>query len=216
MLTIFTTGLLTGLALIAAIGAQGAFVLRQGIRGEHIGTVVGLCILFDVALISLGIGGVGAFISSNAALLGALKYGGASYLLYYAYTSFRSAMNPQGLNALSASGGSSGATGALVGETPGRSRGSVAIATAAITLLNPHVYLDAVLMLGNLGNQFPGSGRWMFGAGALLASVIWFCSIGFGAKRMAPFLAKESVWRGVDLGVGLLMIGIAGKLVFGH
>lgn len=203
VLATFTTGLLTGLALIAAVGAQAAFVLRQGIRREYIGTVVMLCIAFDVLLIGVGVAGVGAFISSNEGLLTAMKYGGALYLLAYAYSSFRSALKATGgLNASSA-------------QESGRSRMAVVTATAAITFLNPHVYLDTMLMLGNLANQYPGAGRWIFGAGALGASIIWFLGLGFGAKRLAPYLATQSVWRGIDAVVGVLMLGIAGTLVFG-
>ncbi len=198
------TGMVTGLALIAAVGAQAAFVLRQGIRREHIGTVVGLCIAFDVALIGVGVAGVGAFIADNDNLLSVLTYGGAAYLLAYAYGSFRSAMKPTG----------NGVTAAVPGETD-RSRMSIIAATAAITFLNPHVYLDTVLMLGNLANQYPGAGRWAYGAGALGASVIWFVSIGFGAKRLAPYLSSRKVWRGIDAAVGCLMIVIAGTLVAG-
>lgn len=194
---------MTGLALIAAVGAQAAFVLRQGIRREYTGTVVGLCIVFDVLLIGVGVAGVGAFIASNQDLLAVLKYGGAAYLLVYAYGSFRSAVKATG-------GGM-----AEGGPEAGRSRGSIVAATAAITFLNPHVYLDTVLMLGNLANQYPGTGRWAFGGGALAASVVWFCSIGFGAKRLAPYLAKASVWRAIDIAVGVLMLAIAGSLVFG-
>lgn len=203
VLATFTTGLLTGLALIAAVGAQAAFVLRQGIRREYIGTVVMLCIASDVLLIGVGVAGVGAFISSNEGLLTAMKYGGALYLVAYAYGSFRSALRSTG-----------GINAANVSES-GRSRMAVVAATLAITFLNPHVYLDTVLMLGNLANQYPGAGRWEFGAGALGASVIWFLGLGFGAKRLAPYLAKQSVWRGVDAAVGVLMLGIASTLVFG-
>ena len=208
--SIFMTGVLTGLALIAAIGAQAAFVLRQGIRREYIGTVVALCIIFDCFLITVGVAGVGAFVSGNDILLATLKYGGAAYLLVFAAQSFRSALNPRGIEAVAGNVGVSGAV------DSGRSRMAVVTATAAITFLNPHVYLDSVLMLGNIANQYPGMGRWAFGGGAIMASVIWFLGIGFGAKKMAPYLAKPYVWRGIDIAVGGIMVGIAGMLVFTH
>lgn len=212
MLSIFTTGLVTGLALIAAVGAQAAFVLRQGIRREHTGLVVGICILADVFLIAVGIGGVGAFISGNDTLLATLTYGGAAYLLFYAYTSFRSALKPSAIGALN------GVHGQQAGQVAneGRTASAVALSTLAITFLNPHVYLDTVLMLGNIAHQFEGDGPWIFGAGAIVASVLWFLGIGFGAKKMAPILARPRVWQGIDLAVGALMVAIAAKLVFSH
>lgn len=206
MIEIITTGFLTGLALIAAVGAQAAFVLRQGIRREHVGLVVALCIIFDIALIAIGIGGVGAFVAGNDLLFNTLKYGGAGYLLFYALTSFNSAFKSHSITAqLPKEAGNLG-----------KSRASVALATTAITFLNPHVYLDTVLMLGNIAVQFEGDGRWFFGIGAMAASVVWFIGIGFGAQKMAPWLASPKVWRGIDIGVGVLMILIAIKLLISH
>lgn len=189
----FIPGMLTGLALIVAIGAQNAFVLRQGIRRQHVWAVVLLCIASDVFLISVGTAGIGFLIERVPWLLEIFRWGGVIYLVGFAIQSFRSAMKPQGLQAAGEGGGS---------------RTSVVLTTLALTWLNPHVYLDTVIMLGNLANQ-QGDQRWVFSAGAITGSVIWFIALGTGAKALSRVLNTPLTWRIVDVFVGVVMLAIA-------
>jgi len=190
---VFIPGILTGLALIVAIGAQNAFVLRQGIRQQHVWIVVLLCIASDVFLISAGTAGIGFLIERVPWLLEIFRWGGVIYLVGFAIQSFRSAMKPQGLRAAGEGGGS---------------RTSVVLTTLALTWLNPHVYLDTVIMLGNLANQ-QGDQRWVFASGAMLGSVIWFIALGTGAKALSRVLNTPLTWRVVDVMVGVVMLAIA-------
>lgn len=184
-------GLLTGLSLIVAIGAQNAFVLRQGIRAEHVGTVVAICALSDLVLIAAGTLGVGVLVNAVPWALVVLKWLGAAYLVWFAINSFRSALHAQGLK-----------------QGEARSRGSIVATALALTWLNPHVYLDTVVMLGNLANQ-QGDGRWLFAGGAGLASIVWFTGLGYGARGLAGPLARPAVWRWIDVAIGCVMIAIA-------
>ena len=191
------SGLVTGLSLIIAIGAQNAFVLRQGLTRQHVLAVVLFCSVSDALLIVLGMLGLGVAILSLPVLLEAFRYAGAAYLVYFAIASFRRALRPEALEASNAKAGSL----------------TAAIATAAaLTFLNPHVYIDTVLLLGSIGNQF-GEERWLFAAGAAAGSVIWFFSLGFGAKLLSRFVTKPAFWRYLDISIGLVMLGIAVLLV---
>jgi len=196
MVSIWASGLMTGLALIVAIGAQNAFVLRQGIRREHVGAVVLLCAAGDVALILAGTAGVGALVSRFPTALDVLRWAGAAYLLWWAARSFLSALRPS----------------ALTADAP-RSRGSVIATTAALTLLNPHVYLDTVVLLGSLANQHGEDARWIFAAGAVTGSVAWFAGLGYGARSLAGVLDRPRTWRIVDLVIGVVMLALAVALV---
>lgn len=195
-MTIALAGLVTGFSLIIAIGAQNAFVLRQGIRREHVGRVAVICALSDFVLIIAGTLGVGALITAHPVVLTVFKWAGAAYLLWFAFTSLRSALHPQGLDL----------------DAAPRTAGSVVLTTLALTWLNPHVYLDTVVMLGNLANQY-GEQRWLFAGGACIASLVWFAGLGFGARALAQPLASPRVWRVIDIVIGLVMIAIAIKLV---
>ena len=192
----FLPGLVTGLALIVAIGAQNAFVLRQGIRREHVGVVVAICIVSDIFLIGLGTAGIGVLIEQVPWLINAFRWAGVVYLAVFAVMSFRSALKPQTLEA--------------AGTGAGSLRG-VVLATLAFTWLNPHAYLDAVLILGNLANQH-GEQRWIFAAGVFTGSVIWFTALGAGARALSHVLNTPLTWRIVDVGVGLVMLFIAVQL----
>lgn len=196
----FLTGLTTGLALIAAIGAQNAFVLRQGIRREHIGLVVAICAVSDALLIALGTAGIGGIVQHAPWLLDVLRWGGVEYLVWFAVRSFRSALRPQGLHASDAPRAATIA--------------SVSVTTLSLTYLNPHVYLDTVLMLGNVANQH-GDLRWVVAAGAMLGSVLWFTALGLGARVLAKPLDRPSTWRVVDVFVGVVMLLVALKLALG-
>ena len=198
MWTTWGTGLLTGLALIIAIGAQNAFVLRQGIRREHVGVVVAVCMVSDAILIVAGTAGIGALVTHSPWVLDALRWGGAAYLTWWAVRSFRSALTPSTLTA----------------EAP-RSRGSVVATTLALTYLNPHVYLDTVVLLGSLANQHGPGERWVFAAGAVVGSVLWFASLGYGARALSGVLSSPRTWRMVDLVIGAVMLALAIKLALG-
>ncbi|RWU85825.1 amino acid transporter [Janibacter hoylei PVAS-1] len=182
--------MLTGLTLIVAIGAQNAFVLRQGIRREHLLPVVAICIAADATLIALGTGGVGALVSSHPGLVRVVTWVGAAYLVGYGLLALRRATRPTGL-----------------GATAPASRGSVVATTLAITFLNPHVYLDTVLMLGSIANGFEDE-RWAFAGGAVVGSTVWFTGLALGARALARPLASPRTWRVLDAVIGVTMIGL--------
>ncbi|MCT1591553.1 LysE/ArgO family amino acid transporter [Kocuria palustris] len=195
---IYFTGMLTGLALIVAIGAQNAFVLRQGIRREHVLVVVAICTAADALLITVGTLGIGSVVERAPWLLTALRWGGVAYLVWFAIGSFRSALSSHSLTADDAVG-------------PGGSLRRVALTTLALTFLNPHVYLDTMVMLGNLANQH-GDQRWTYTLGAITGSVLWFPALGLGARALAKPLNRPGTWRGVDIGVGVVMLLVALRL----
>lgn len=185
--------------LIIAIGAQNAFVLSQGVRRNYPLTIALICACCDSALILLGINGVGSAVAANP-LLGQLAvWGGALFLLWYGAIAFRSAWQ----------GGSLETNG--VKMTTLR---TVITTTLAITLLNPHVYLDTMVLLGGISGQFPSNQRFLFGAGAITASFIWFFSLSFGAGMLAPIFRKKFAWRILDGVVWLTMWGIAISLLW--
>ncbi|MGC5047919.1 LysE/ArgO family amino acid transporter [Micrococcus porci] len=195
------TGLLAGLALIVAIGAQNAFVLRQGVRREHVGLVVLVCLLSDAVLIAAGTAGVGVLVTAVPWLLEALRWLGAAYLLWFAFGSARSALRPQSLEAAAGAGPRS--TRAVLGTT------------LALTWLNPHVYLDTVVLLGSLANQHGPDGRWAFAGGAALGSVLWFSALGYGARLLATPLASPTAWRVLDGVIAVVMAVLAVRLLVG-
>lgn len=185
-------GFLTGLTLIAAIGAQNAFVLRQGIRGEHVVVVAGVCATADVVLIAAGIAGVGALITAHPQALTVARFGGAAFLIGYGLLAARRALRPATL------------TPAAAGPAQ---LAPVILTCLALTFLNPHVYLDTVILLGTLANQ-QGDARWFFGGGAALASTVWFFGLGFGARRVAGVFATATTWRILDAVIAVTMIAL--------
>lgn len=196
MWTTWTAGLLTGLALIVAIGAQNAFVLRQGIRREHVGVVVLVCLLSDALLILAGTAGIGVIVEKVPVVLEILRWGGAAYLIWFAVQSVRSAFSPT----------------SLTPEKP-RSKGSVLTTTLALTYLNPHVYLDTVVLLGSLANQQGPDLRWVFASGAVVGSIVWFSALGYGARALAPVLDRPRAWQIVDLVIAAVMLALAVSLI---
>ncbi|MCU6479985.1 L-lysine exporter family protein LysE/ArgO [Arthrobacter silviterrae] len=194
------TGLGAGLALIIAIGAQNAFVLRQGLRVEHVGLVVLVCMLSDAVLIAAGIVGIGELIRAAPAVVVVIRLAGAAFLLAYGVFAARRAFRPGTLTA-------SGRQGAL-------GRKAVLATVLALTWLNPHVYLDTVLLLGTLANQH-GELRWWFGVGAVLGSVLWFSALGFGARLLRPVFAKPAAWRVLDGAIAVVMAFLAARMAFG-
>lgn len=194
-----------GLSLIVAIGAQNMFVLRQGVRREHVGTVVAICALSDALLISAGVAGAGVLLAVMPWLDTAMRWGGAVFLAGYAAMAALRALRPAGAS-LRPDEGRSGPGGAGAAAAAG--------AALALTWLNPHVYLDTVTLLGSVANGH-GAGRWWFGAGAILASLLWFSALGYGARALRPLLARPNAWRVLDGVIAAVMLAIAASLVLG-
>lgn|SRR5690606_10945823 len=198
--TAFITGLALTASLIAAIGAQSAFVLRQGLRREHVPAIVMFCSAMDFILIGVGVMGVATLIGDAPTLARALTLGGALFLLWYATKSFRSAFQPRALVA-----------GTDQSRKPLR---AVMVQAAGLTLLNPHVYLDTVLLLGSIGARQPVEARMWFVSGAAVASGAWFSTLGFGARLLAPLFAKARAWQVLDIVVGCTMLILASGLLW--
>ncbi|MDI2021962.1 LysE/ArgO family amino acid transporter [Paenarthrobacter nicotinovorans] len=197
-------GLATGLALIVAIGAQNAFVLRQGIRGEHLVPIVAVCALSDAVLIAAGVFGTGALMTAAPAAVVVLRYVGAAFLVTYGVMAARRAMRPQSLTTGESTSGNGGS----------RKGGALAaVATVlALTWLNPHVYLD-IALIGSLANAQGSPLQWWFGAGAMVGSILWFCSLGFGARFLRGFFARPLSWRFLDGGIAVTMVALGVGLV---
>ena len=199
MIAAALAGLGLGASLIVAIGAQNAFVLRQGLRRERIGIVIAICIASDVALIALGVAGTGALFTALPWLVDLARWAGALFLLLYAVLAIRRAVRP-------------GALRAAEDARPAARAGSVALTALALTWLNPHVYLDTLVLVGSVASTH-GELRWAFGAGAMLASALWFTLLGLGARALAPLFARPLAWRVLDVVVAVVMVGVAVTLV---
>ncbi|MFK0240547.1 L-lysine exporter [Microbacterium sp. NPDC090281] len=214
MLTVLA-GLGLGLSLIVAIGAQNVFVLRQGIRREHVLAVVLICALSDAALIAAGVAGLGFVLSAAPWLVVVARWAGALFLLTYGILAARRAW--RGGEELDADGtdaalpGSPAADGSTMTRT-GTRLAPVILTTLALTWLNPHVYLDTVLMLGSIAATH-GDERWLFAAGAIAASLLWFTALGFGARYLGRWLRTPRSWRILDAVIAVIMISIAISLV---
>ena len=189
-------GFVAGLSLIVAIGAQNAFVLRQGIRNEHVLPVVILCAVSDLVLIVAGVAGVGALVTAHPQLMTIARYGGAAFLLGYGLLAARRALQP---------------TVMTPGDAGSARLPAVLLTCLTLTFLNPHVYLDTVVLLGTLASQ-QGEARWRFGAGAAAASLVWFFCLGFGARQLAGLFAKPVTWRILDGVIALTMITLSVSL----
>jgi L-lysine exporter family protein LysE/ArgO len=196
----YLTGLALGASLIIAIGAQNAFVLRQGLLRAHVALVVVLCILIDVGLTAIGVGGLSAALGRNPLTLDALAVAGACFLGWYGLGAARRAVSSQSLSATAAGGA--------------RSARRVVLQTLAVSLLNPHVYLDTVLLIGSVGVQQPAPLRPAFLAGVWTASLGWFTGLGFGSRLLAPVFARPTAWRLLDALVAAVMWGIALTLLW--
>jgi L-lysine exporter family protein LysE/ArgO len=189
----------TGLSLIVAIGAQNAFVLRQGARGQAVPAVVGICFLSDAVLIALGVAGLGAVVSAWPVALTVVGLAGGAFLLCYGALAARRALRPAG-EALSAQGAATGSVRTAV------------LTCLALTWLNPHVYLDTVLLLGSVASD-QGSLRWVFGAGAMAASLVWFTGLGYGARLLGGVLSRPASWRILDALVAATMLAMGAMLL---
>lgn len=192
-------GFLASAGLIIAIGSQNAFVLRQGLLQRHVGLVVATCALADIALIVCGVAGVGALVREWPMLLQALRFGGAAFLAIYGLMAARRAWR-----------GSGSLAPGTEAEKSGR---RVLLACLAFTFLNPHVYLDTMILLGSLSTQYPGPTRWAFAAGACLASAAWFTTLGYGSRLLLPIFRSAGAWRVLDGFVAVFMLSLSSLLL---
>lgn len=191
-------GFFLGASLIIAIGAQNAFILRQGLLRQHVFVLCLICSLADALLIAAGVAGLGTLVAASATLIVVVTLGGALFLLAYGAMAFRRALRPRGLEAADQTAGDL----------------SKAVATAlAFTFLNPHVYLDTVVLVGSLSAQYEGAARRAFGVGAMAASFVWFFALGYGARFLGPLFARPNAWRVLDTMIGIVMWLLAAGLV---
>jgi L-lysine exporter family protein LysE/ArgO len=196
---VFLTALTLSLGLIVAIGAQNAFVLRQGLRREHVLPVVLFCALADAALITAGVLGMAQALGDKPGLAKAMALAGAAFLAWYGWQALRRARQASQLQTTQ--------------DGEGLSLGAAMAQAAAFTLLNPHVYLDTVLLVGSIGAQQPRALQGWFIAGSCMASVGWFTALGFGARWLAPLFARPRAWQVLDALIGLTMWVLCGLLV---
>ncbi|MFD3509790.1 LysE/ArgO family amino acid transporter [Nocardia sp. NPDC058666] len=189
------SGLGFGLSLIVAIGAQNAFVLRQGVRGQHVLPVIAVCVVSDIVLIGVGVAGFGAIVESFPAIVTVARYAGALFLLGYAVIAARRALRSSTLIADSA--GTSVTVGATV------------LTCLAMTWLNPHTFLDTVVLLGSFASTYASPDRWFLAGGAMLGSVIWFLALGYGSRRLGPLFARPGSWRVLDSLIAVVMLALA-------
>jgi L-lysine exporter family protein LysE/ArgO len=188
------SGFLLGGSLIIAIGAQNAFILRQGLLRQHVFTLCLICAASDALLIAAGVGGLGSLIAASPGLIWWVTLGGALFLSAYALIAARRALNPQAMRAA---------------DTGAGSLKAAVLACLAFTFLNPHVYLDTVVLLGGLSARYEGQARLSYGLGAMAASFVWFFSLGYGARLLQPVFAKPSAWRVLDGLIALIMAALA-------
>jgi L-lysine exporter family protein LysE/ArgO len=196
---VFLQGLGMGASLIMPIGAQNAYVIRTGVSGRHVGLTVAACVLVDMTLIALGIAGLGKLIESSSWLLAAARYGGAAFLLWYGLRCWAGALGK---------GGGGGAGPAAEGSQAASARRAL-VTVLAMSLLNPHVYLDTVVLLGAVGGSLAAGHRGAFAAGAMTASLLWFSVLGLGARRCAFVLGRPAVWRVIEAFTGSTMLVLA-------
>jgi len=202
----FIEGFLISLGLLVAIGPQNAYVLRQGLRHKHVGAVATTCFISDLALITMGVLGVGALIAVNDALKFWLGWGGAVFLLWFAYKSARAAMNPEAINEDSIE--------ASAGDAAGKGARTAILHALAFTFLNPWVYMDTMGIVGTYSVKYgTDAQRLTFLIGACTASAVWFYGLGYGAKKAAPLFKKQITWRILDSFIALVMLSVAGLLV---
>jgi L-lysine exporter family protein LysE/ArgO len=198
---VFLNGMGLGASLIMAIGAQNAHVLRVGVRRQHVAATVAICILIDVVLIAAGVAGMGALIQESPLLMGLARWGGAAFLVWYGLRSWASMLRADALEVRQ---------GAV---SPSLQRALVSV--LALSLLNPHVYLDTLVLLGTLGGNYPQHQRASFAVGAMTASLLWFTALGFGASRLSEVFQRPLVWKGIEALTGFIMLTLAAGLIMG-
>lgn len=199
MLLVWLKGFGLGMSLIAAIGAQNAFVLTQSVRGQHALAIAAVCILVDTTLIFAGVWGLGLLIKSHPIILSLATYGGTAFLLTYGYLAFKRAFSPEAMQTKS---------------VKVMSLKVAVVTTFALSLLNPHVYLDTVILLGSIGGQLPQAQSWWFALGAACASLTWFLSLVLAGRLLEPMFNNPKSWQRLDIVVGLTMWIIAASLLF--
>jgi len=197
----FIKGFGLGGSLIIAIGSQNAYLIRQGLKKEHVFWIATVCFLCDALLISLGAGGVGSLIDQSPLLLSITRWGGAAFLFLYGLQAFRSALKPSVLD--------SSDTGEKM-----KTRNKAMLTALALSLLNPHALLDTFVLIGGIAGHMPTHARWMFALGTLTTSFIWFYGVAFGAKKLAPVFANPKAWQVLDTIIGCMMWTIASTLIF--
>ncbi|NLU65360.1 amino acid transporter [Rhodococcus sp. HNM0563] len=197
-MSLLAAGFVTGLSLIVAIGAQNAFVLRMAIARRHVLPVIAVCAISDALLITAGIAGIATILDHAPGVIDVIRWAGAAFLIGYGLLAARRALRPAALSA---------APGGAV------TIGAALLTCLALTWLNPHTYLDTVLMLGSVANHYGNPGRWWFGAGAIAASGVWFVALGYGARYLRNWFAKPGSWRILDGGVAVVMLGLGAGLV---
>jgi L-lysine exporter family protein LysE/ArgO len=195
----FLTGLLLGGSLIIAIGSQNAYVLKQGLIKSHVFLICLICALSDALLITLGTSGVGAIIEKNPEWLKAVTWFGAAYLIAFALTSFRAAFSGETLQTAS--------------NNTSQNTKTIVSTVLALTFLNPHVYLDTVLLIGSIASPYSDGDKLNFTLGAVSASFIWFFGLGYGARFLSPLFSKPKAWKILNILIGIVMLGIAYSLI---
>ena len=197
---VFLNGMGLCASLIVAIGAQNAHVLRVGVRRQHVAATVATCILIDAVLIGAGVAGMGALVQASPLLMGVARWGGAAFLVWYGLRSWASLLRSDTLVV-------------QAGAVP-LSLQRALISVLSLSLLNPHVYLDTLVLLGTLGGNYPAHQRPSFAAGAIAASLLWFTALGFGASRLSEVFQRPLVWKGIEALTGVIMLTVAAGLVF--
>lgn len=196
----FLSGLMTGAGLIIAIGAQNAFVLKQGILRNYVGTVVLTSAIADIVLIICGVAGIGALVKELPVLMNVLRFGGAAFLAYYGFLAAQRAWQ--------------GAEKLTISDAHLMTRKQAFLSCLAFTLLNPHVYLDTMVLIGSISTRYEDNGQMAFGFGACLASIIWFLSLGYGARLLRPIFMKPNAWRVLDSIIAIFMFVLSGLMIF--
>jgi L-lysine exporter family protein LysE/ArgO len=199
MLPFYLKGMGMGLGLIVAIGAQNAHVLRMGLQRQHVLLTVMICIACEIMLISAGVAGIGTMVERNPVLLAMARWGGGAFLVWYGLRAWRSALSPHSLK---------------MSESRPITTQRAFTTVLAVTLLNPHCYLDTVILLGAIGGQ-QGDGKWWFATGAMSAAIAWFSVLGFGARLLSPWFARPVAWRILDALIGVIMLALALSLMAG-
>lgn len=192
------SGFLASLSLIVAIGAQNAYVIKQGLLRSHVTFVVLFCSVVDAFFIVLGVGGLGTFVQSQPKALEYIRWFGVAYLTWFGIKSVRAAFSTQSL---------------AVATSDNQSAGKVLLSLITFTFLNPHVYLDTLILLGSIANQF-STHRWLFALGASTASILWFTTIGFGARAASKYMTRPIFWKILDSAIAVIMFTIAITLAF--
>lgn len=231
-MSILVSGFLIGISLIVAIGPQNAFIIKQGIKREYVGLVVTVCALSDIALVFGGTAGVGVIIERAPIFLEILKWAGIAYLSWFGYTCFRDGFKrdsgtltvkedmPVTPSDELIHGNEPAGQVATITRPRTRLKSAtskpwfkVALTAVAFTWLNPGAYIDAVVMLGGMANQYGPDGRWVFATGVLIASAVWFPTIGFGSAKFSHVLARPMVWRVINIAIGFIMVAMCLRLL---